>query len=263
MAEGPNIARIAALIGDNTRAEVLSALMSGCALTATELADMAGVTRQTISSHLGKLLEAGLIGVEQQGRHRYFRLAGHDVAHLLESMMGLVAKAAPAPPLFGPRDPALRKTRVCYDHLAGELGVLAYDGMLRLGVLHRGDGGLRLTEQGRAWFARIGVDTRQAAARARSFCRECLDWSERRHHLAGSLGAALLERILEMGWARRERGSRAVVFTAEGEASLRALFQGPGVQAPKAKAAQPAVGEEKAEAPQTTPAATPLPSSSA
>lgn len=225
MSEGPNIVRVAALIGDNARAEVLSALMAGRAHTATELADIAGVTKQTISSHLGKLLEVGLIEVNQQGRHRYFRLAGGDVAHLLESLMGMAARSAPSRTLFGPREPALRKARICYDHLAGELGVLAYEGLLRHRVLEREDGGLRVTAHGREWFKRIDIDTDRLALRRRSFCRECLDWSERRHHLAGSLGAALLKRIQEMGWAHRAKESRAILFTADGEKSLRTLFQ--------------------------------------
>lgn len=225
MAEGPNITRIAALIGDNARAEVLSALMGGHALTATELADMSGVTRQTISSHLGKLREAGLIEVAQQGRHRYFRLAGDEVAELLESLMGLAASSAPAPPLFGPREPALRKARVCYDHIAGELGVWAFQEMLHHGLFQRDDGGLALTQRGRDWFERLGIDTEQVAAQKRALCRECLDWSERRHHLAGALGAALLCWIQEQGWAQREKGSRTMVFTQDGEKSLRALFQ--------------------------------------
>lgn len=225
MAEGPNIARIAALIGDNARAEILSALMSGCAYTATELTDMAGVTRQTTSFHLGKLMEAGLVAVDQQGRHRYFRLVGGEVAQLLESLMGFAAKEAASRPTFGPREPALRKARICYDHLAGELGVLVYEEMLRHGLLRRDDGGVTLMDQGRRWFEGIGIDVQKAAAQKRTFCRECLDWSERRHHLAGSLGTALLHRIQEMGWAQRERESRAIVFTADGERSLRALFQ--------------------------------------
>jgi DNA-binding transcriptional ArsR family regulator len=235
MARGPNIARVASLIGDNARAEVLSALMTGCSCTATELADAAGVTRQTISSHLGKLLDAGLVEVDQQGRHRYFRLAGGEVADLLESLMGLAARSAPSRPLFfGPREPALRKARVCYDHLAGELGVLMYEEMIRHGLLERLDGAPRLTEQGGTWLTRIGIDVRHAAGRKRSFCRACLDWSERRHHLAGWLGAALLKHILDMGWAQREQESRAITFSTDGEQSLRALFQWSGARDPSA-----------------------------
>ncbi|WP_172152650.1 ArsR/SmtB family transcription factor [Pseudomonas tumuqii] len=224
MSEGPNIVRVAALIGDNARAEVLSALMSGGALTATELADMAGVTKQTISFHLGKLLEAGLLKVDQQGRHRYFRLAGQDVAHVLESLMGMAGRSEGVRPRTGPRDPALRKARICYDHLAGELGVLAYEEMLRQGVFETRQEGPWLTEHGRLWFRRLGIDTDAVTCSRRSFCRACLDWSERRHHLAGALGAALLARIQELGWAKRARDSRAIVFSDRGEASLLATL---------------------------------------
>ena len=130
MKDGPSIARIAALIGDHARAEVLTVLMADQALTATELANVAGVTKQTISAHLAKLLDAGLISVAHQGRHRYFRLADRDVASLLESLMGVAFRTGAVRIRSSPREPALRKARVCYDHLAGEMGVLAYDSLL-------------------------------------------------------------------------------------------------------------------------------------
>lgn len=225
MIEGPNITRIAALLGDNARAAVLSALMADRALTATELADIAGVTKQTISSHLGKLLDAGLLNVDQQGRHRYFRLAGQEVAQLLESMMSLAMQAGPPLPRTGPRDLALRRARVCYDHLAGELGVLAYEGLLRRKLLQQLEAGPALTDSGRQWFRQIGVDPDTLAMQRRSFCRACLDWSERRHHLAGALGAAMFVRIQELGWARCVADSRVVAFTTAGERSFLAWFQ--------------------------------------
>src|SRR5690606_36291446 len=167
-------------------------------------------------------------------------LAGGEVAELLESLMGLAARSAPSRPLCGPREPALRKARVCYDHLADELGVLMYEEMLRHGILERLDGAPRLTEQGGAWCARIGIDVHHAAGRKRSLCRACLDWSERRHHLAGWLGAALLKHILDMGWAQREQESRAITFSTEGEQSLRALFQRSGASDPTAAELSPA-----------------------
>lgn len=207
---------------------MLSALMTDRALTATELADIAGVTKQTVSSHLAKLLDAGLVKVDQQGRHRFFRLAGRDIARLLESLMGIAFRTGPVRPRTGPREPALRKARFCYDHLAGELAVQAYDGLLECDVLREESGGLRLTEYGREWFRHIEIDTCAVAAQRRSFCRGCLDWSERRYHLAGALGAALLERIQKLGWARCADDSRAVVFTSDGEKSFRALFEAPG-----------------------------------
>ncbi len=222
MKDGPNIARIAALIGDNARADVLTALMADRALTATELAGIAGVTKQTISAHLAKLLEAGLINVDRQGRHRYFRLAGRDVAQLLESLMGVAFRTGAVRVRSSPREPALRKARVCYDHLAGELGVLAYEAMIARRVFELRDDGLRLTEAGRRWFATIGVDAANTAASTRrAVCRPCLDWGERRHHLGGALGTALLERIIGLGWARRARDSRVVGFTARGEQAFR------------------------------------------
>lgn len=223
--DAPNFTRIAALIGDNARAEVLSALMADRARTATELADIAGVTKQTISSHLAKLVDAGLIAVVKQGRHRYFRLAGPDIAQFLESLMGLACRSEPVYARTGPRDPSLRKARVCYDHLAGELGVLAYEGLMRLNVIQQAAGGLILTAGGRDWFRRIGIDARSVATEKRTFCRACLDWSERRDHLAGALGTALFLRIQELGWAEQAADSRVVTFSPAGEQAFRALFE--------------------------------------
>lgn len=214
-----------ALVGDDAAAALLSALMDGRARTATELAEMAGVARQPTGSRLAGLLDAGLVEVASQGRHRYFRLAGGDVARLLEARLGLGGLPARRPRLVGPREPALRKARSCYDHLAGELGVRLFDAMLRDGVLRFGEGGLGLAELGPGWFGRLGIDVGRFDVARRGPCRACLDWSERRHHLAGPLGAALLARILELGWASRARGSRAILFTPEGESSLRALFE--------------------------------------
>lgn len=224
MSDGPNIARIAALLGDPARAEVLTALMADRALTATELAGIAGVTKQTMSAHLSKLLEAGLVAVDSQGRHRYFRLADEDVAGLLESLMGVAFRTGAVRLLSSPREPALRKARVCYDHLAGELGVTAYEALLRHGAFEMSREELRLSESGTAWFRRLGIDTEAAARQRRTFCRPCLDWSERRHHLAGSLGAALLSRLQELRWAARERNSRVVRFTPRGQRAFQELL---------------------------------------
>jgi len=228
MKDGPHIARIAALIGDHARAEVLTALMADRAMTATELADVAGVSKATISVHLAKLVDANLIAVEPQGRHRYFRLANRDVAQLLESLMGVAFRSGAVRLRGSPREPALRKARVCYDHLAGELGVLAFEGLRGQGaftaLLPPRD--LQLTETGRAWFAALGVDVDALATQRRCFCRPCLDWGERRHHLAGALGSALLARVYALGWARRAKDSRVVQFTEPGEYAFRQLFKG-------------------------------------
>jgi DNA-binding transcriptional ArsR family regulator len=224
MKDGPDIVKIAALIGDHARAEVLTALMAGRALTATELAELAGVTKQTISSHLAKLVDAGLLAVEAQGRHRYFRLADDDVAHLLESLMGVAFRAGSVRLRSSPRDPAMRKARVCYDHLAGELGVLVFDSLRERQALALGVDGVELTASGEGFFERMGIDAGALRGQRRVFCRTCLDWSERRHHLAGALGASLLARVVALGWATRDKQSRVVRFTENGETALRAAF---------------------------------------
>jgi DNA-binding transcriptional ArsR family regulator len=222
MRDGPNITNIAALIGDHARAEVLTVLMSGMALTATELADAAGVTRQTISAHLAKLQAAGLLSVEAQGRHRYFRIADAEVAQLLESLMGVAFGTGAVRVRSSPREPALRKARVCYDHLAGELGVLVYERLARRGAFTLDADGIALSLQGRDLLRAIGVEADALPASRRPFCRTCLDWSERRHHLAGQLGTLLLDRFQQLGWARRMPDSRVLAFSPDGEAALRA-----------------------------------------
>jgi DNA-binding transcriptional ArsR family regulator len=231
MKDGPNIARIASLIGDRARADVLTALMADRALTATELSDIAGVTKQTVSAHLAKLLDARLVAMEQQGRHRYFRLADRDVAQLLESMMGVAFRTGAVRLRSSPREPALRKARRCYDHLAGTLGVLAYDSLLQRRVFTASDDGLYLTQAGSAWFADFGVDTAAFARHRRSFCRPCLDWGERRHHLGGALGTALLERVVDLKWARQAKDSRVIAFSPRGELEFRAALAPTGADA--------------------------------
>jgi DNA-binding transcriptional ArsR family regulator len=225
--DGPNIVGIAALIGDHARAEILTALMAGQALTATELAGVAGVTKQTVSAHLAKLLDARLLAVESQGRHRYFRLSDPDVARLLESLMGVAYRVGAVRLLSSPREPALRKARVCYDHLAGELGVLIFDSLKQRRLLRSGDEGPQLTEEGRRFCRELGIDVEALASERRPLCRACLDWSMRRHHLAGALGAAVLGRCLALGWARRAKGSRVVTFSSIGERALRQRFSLP------------------------------------
>jgi DNA-binding transcriptional ArsR family regulator len=227
MKDGPSIARIAALIGDHARAEVLTALMGGQALTATELAQVAGVTKQTISSHLAKLVDARLIAAERQGRHRYFRLADRDVATLLENLMGVAYRTGAVRLRASPREPALRKARVCYDHLAGDLGVLVYDSLEQRRLVRAGEDGVALTHSGRRFCRDIGIDLEALASRRRPLCRTCLDWSVRRPHLGGALGAALLGQCFRLGWARRARDSRVVHFSPAGESALRERFSLP------------------------------------
>jgi len=220
MKDGPSIVRIAALVGDHARADVLTALMTDRALTATELAAIAGVTKQTISGHLAKLLDAGLVAVDAQGRHRYYRLADRDVAQLLESLMGVAFRTGAVRLRSSPREPALRRARVCYDHLAGEMGVLLFEGLLRRRALAAARSVVTVTPRGRELLRDLGIDTAAVAARRRTFCRPCLDWSERRYHLAGALGAAMLERFVALRWATRDAQSRVVTFSKAGEKAL-------------------------------------------
>ena len=224
MKEGPDIARIAALIGDPARANMLTALMSGKALTASELAGEANVTLQTASAHLSKLDEGGLLRPRKQGRHKYFSLASDDVARVLEGLMGLAALSGHLRSRTGPNDPALRKARVCYNHLAGEMGIQLLESLVRRRYLRMGDDGLGLSDEGRAFVTDLGIDLGHLAARKTPLCRECLDWSERRSHLAGSLGRALLSRFEDSGWARREPGSRIVAFSPQGAAAFARAF---------------------------------------
>ncbi|MGE5617153.1 MAG: ArsR/SmtB family transcription factor [Bacillota bacterium] len=223
MKDGPHIVGIAALIGDRARAEILTALLGGQALTATELAEVADITKQTASAHLARLVDGRLVAVESQGRHRYFRLADDDVAHLLEILMGVAFRTGAVRLRSSPREPALRKARVCYDHLAGEMGVLAFDAFQRRRWLAQGERGLTLSRSGKRFCEDLGVEL-ESGERRRPFCLTCLDWSVRRHHLAGQLGAALLEKFYELGWAKRRRGSRVVDFTAAGEREFRKVF---------------------------------------
>ncbi len=221
MRNGPELSQIAALIGDPARANMLTALLSGKALTASELAEEAGLTRQTASSHLGKLLDGGLLSVEKQGRHRYFRLSGEEVVSALEALSVLSSTATQPRVRTGPKDVAMRKARICYDHLAGELGVFMFDQMVERGWLVLSGEGVSLTQHGEQGLKERGVPLDLIKQKRRVLCRTCLDWSERRQHLAGSVGAALLDHILAANWARREPGSRVIAFSGQGEIAFR------------------------------------------
>ena len=215
------------LIGDPARANMLTALMGGQALTATELSQAAGVTVQTASSHLSKLEDGGLIAQRKQGRHRYFALADTAAAAFLETIMGFAASRGHLRHKPGPKDPALRKARICYDHLAGDFGVRLLDSLFFDGSVTGGDAEedlLELTPLGETRLKKIGIDLSGLKSQRRQMCRSCLDWSERRAHLAGSLGKALLGLFLEKGWAHRRTGSRAIVFSPEGERQFLRLF---------------------------------------
>jgi DNA-binding transcriptional ArsR family regulator len=224
VSDGSSMVAAATLIGDYARAKMLTALMGGRALTATELADAAGITKQTGSTHLRKLLDARFIAMEAHGRHRYFRIADEEVAHLLEDFMNFSVRGSTNVHPTGPKDPALRKARVCYDHLAGELAVLVYESLLQRQAFSFEGDVVGLSAEGERLIGDFGVDAHAMRSQKRALCRVCMDWSERRHHLAGAVGAALLARVIERGWAVRDKSSRAVCFRPHGERAFREYF---------------------------------------
>ncbi|HLH21238.1 MAG TPA: winged helix-turn-helix domain-containing protein [Chloroflexota bacterium] len=214
------IATTAGLIGERTRAAMLAELLGGHALTSTELAVRAHITPPTASVHLAKLVEGGLLAVEVQGRHRYYRLAGVEVARVLEELGGLSASPERAVPPCHSLPEGLRFARTCYDHLAGKLAVAIRDALLEREIVQEAGIEHLATERGGAWLTAFGVDVAAARRARRSFARRCLDWTERRPHLAGALGAALLDRLVERGWLVRQPGERTVLLTRAGAAGF-------------------------------------------
>lgn len=230
MVAAANMVEVAALVGDTARATMLAALMGGEALTSGELAGLAHVSRATASGHLGKLTRARLLSVTQKRRNRYYRIASPLVAKMLESIKAVAALETP--PRHQPRsaqDEALRFARTCYDHLAGRLGVAVADALAAKKLVILNDDGGELTGAGRRLLAGLGAVLTPAAAGQRIFCRPCLDWSERRYHIAGHVGTEICRVCLERGWVARQRGSRALRVTLAGRRGLRAAF---GVQLP-------------------------------
>jgi predicted transcriptional regulator/ribosomal protein S19E (S16A) len=209
---------------------MLTVLMDGRALTASELASVAGITPQTASTHLSRLVAAELIAVETQGRHRYHRLANSGVARMLEVLMQLASASdwTRRAPRTGPRDEALRRARTCYDHLAGRLGVGIVDSLVERGHVEIDDDAGLITEAGAKFIATIGIElpgeARSKRLVSRPVCRLCLDWSERRPHLAGRLGAAVCRHSLNAGWVRRIEGTRAVSVTPKGRSAIAKVF---------------------------------------
>jgi DNA-binding transcriptional ArsR family regulator len=221
----PDLAAIAALIGDPARSTILSALLGGQSLPASELAHRAHVTAQTTSTHLAKLVEGGLLEVNRIGRHRYYRLKNAEVAHALEAL----AIISPAPRIKSQHESAeyhaLCFARTCYDHLAGKLGVMMIQVFLDRGLLTLDDQSYALTAQGSKWLNQWNIDENQLRKGRRMFARTCLDWSERRSHLAGALGAAITNRLFENGWITRTSINRAVHLTEEGRLGFLREFE--------------------------------------
>jgi DNA-binding transcriptional ArsR family regulator len=217
-----SISRIAALIGEPVRARILWSLLDGRAYTARELAIGVDTSPQNLSMHLAKLLQAGLLSVEIQGRHRYYTFAREEVAYAIEAMANLVPAQS-----VGRQDVdevPIKFCRTCYDHLAGKVGVLIMESLLRQQLLIYQQRELVVTLKGVTWLGEWGIDCEAVKHQRRSFVKPCLDWSERRHHLAGGLGAAMLTKMMESHWLRRTAHSRAVVVTAKGQQALTTHF---------------------------------------
>jgi DNA-binding transcriptional ArsR family regulator len=224
MQREPGIATVAALIGDTGRAAILTELMDGRAMPAGELATAAGLSAQAASAHLARLLDGGLLMVEREGRHRYYRLAGPGIATILEGLAALCEQPASQIRAHAPRSAALRFARTCYDHLAGELGVAMLDALEQRGLLAPGDGKhLEVTPEGITWFARVfTIDVVTLKPGRHGIACRCLDWTQRRHHLAGPLGTAMLRRCRDLALLTTTRPSRIVELTARGRNFARA-----------------------------------------
>ena len=224
MVAEPNVASVAFLLGDPARAAMIAALMGGRALTAKELAYWAAVNPPTASFHLAKLVRARLLAVVAQGRHRYYRLAGPEIAEVVEAIMGIAPTANIEPRRHSRDADEIRFARTCYDHLAGRLGVGMMDVLAERRVIRPAGNDFVLTKSGREFMTRFGIALDEVARSRRVFARQCLDWSERRPHIGGALGAALAERLFALGWLERRRNSRAVGITPKGRHALRKTF---------------------------------------
>jgi DNA-binding transcriptional ArsR family regulator len=212
--------QIAALIGDPVRASIMWTLMEGKALTATELAITADTSPQNISMHLAKLLQSDLLSVERQGRHRYYRFSRKEIAYAIEAMASLVPHSADRKTLHTEDITAIKYCRTCYDHLAGKIGVAITDSLLQQHILVKRNDIFEIPVKGEKWFSGLGINIDELKVQRRSLIRPCLDWSERRDHIAGSLAAAMLDLMISADWLRRTKNSRAVLITGIGQKKM-------------------------------------------
>jgi DNA-binding transcriptional ArsR family regulator len=217
MKYGPDISVVASLIGDPARSNMVMALMSGFSLSAAELAREAGITPSTATGHLGKLEASGLLVSLRQGRHRHFRIANPDVAHLIEALIAVATRAGHQRSRPGPKDEAMRHARSCYDHLAGRLAVDMFERWVLARILRWQDDVVELTGKGRRFLIDRGIDIEAIERNKRRLCRTCIDWSERQHHLGGAVGAAVFTHALERRWASRKAQHRMISFSPAGE----------------------------------------------
>jgi len=217
--------KTASLIGDPTRASILWTLMDGRAFTATELAVSVNTSPQNISMHLGKLLDADLLCVEKQGRHKYYRFSNKEVAYALEAMASLVPKPEVASKNKTENYPPIKFCRTCYDHLAGKIGVALTDSLLEQKIIVNQNNTFEISSDGKKWFSDFGINLEEAQKQKRIFLKPCLDWSERRNHIAGSIGTLLFNKMLKEDWLRKTENSRAITVTGKGEKELLKYFK--------------------------------------
>ena len=217
--------KTATLIGDATRASILWNLLDGKAFTATELAIAVETSAQNISMHLGKLLDADLISVEKQGRHKYYRFSNKEVAYAVEAMANLIPKPEISAKKKTENYPPIKYCRTCYDHLAGKIGVALAESLLQQKIIIEKNNTFEITSEGEKWFSDFGVNIGDAKKQKRIFLKPCLDWSERRYHIAGSVGTLLLNKMLEQDWIRRTANSRVILITGKGEKEMLKSFK--------------------------------------
>jgi DNA-binding transcriptional ArsR family regulator len=211
---------IASLLGDKSRAVMLWCLLDGRAYTASELAICANISAQSASNHLAKMMNANMLAVEKQGRHRFYRYASPEVAQVIESMASLVTLRDEYKRLRKPAQTDFTYARTCYDHLAGKFGVDLTTSLVHNNILRIDEKRYAVTPEGTVWFQSIGVNPEHCKSQKRSFAHQCLDWSERKHHLAGFLGASLLDGLLKKDWIRRKQFSREIIITPNGKLQL-------------------------------------------
>ncbi|MCX2679569.1 metalloregulator ArsR/SmtB family transcription factor [Galbibacter sp. EGI 63066] len=216
---------VASLLGDKARAAMLWSLLDGKAYTATELAVCADISRQSASNHLSKLIDAEFLVVEKQGRHRYYRLANERIAQVIESMASLIPDKQVKTIHTEPKSQKIAYARTCYDHLAGEIAVKITTSLVEQKIIQPIGKEYNITDFGNEWFKELGINTEKLKLKKRSFARKCLDWTERKHHLAGALGAALLETMLEKDWIRKKQNTREVLITPLGMKKINEKFK--------------------------------------
>jgi DNA-binding transcriptional ArsR family regulator len=217
--------QVASLIGDPTRATIMWTLLDGKAFTATELAITADTSPQNISMHLARLLQAGLLRVENQGRHRYYKFARKEIAYAIEAMASLVSIPAIVNQTGAESIPPIKYCRTCYDHLAGRAGVAITDSLLRQKIITERNNQFELSAKAGKWFSAMGISLDELKEQRRSLIRPCLDWSERRHHIGGSVATSLLDKMLGEDWIRRTKNSRAVIITSKGQKKIYEHFK--------------------------------------